>query len=356
MIPADHRRALHNPLQPRQRNLWLLLGVGVLIFIVLLTAASIGYKLIEPTYTWMDAVYMAVITVGQVGYKEMGPEGLSFWGRVWNIFVILGGLVLVTTALSLIVAALVEGRVRVILGRKQLERKIALLNGHIILCGYGRMGQAVARELAESSKDLVVVEDNPDRTSQAGQAGLLYVLGDAQEEETLRAAGIERAAVLVATLPEDADNVFLTLTARGMNHRLRIIARAQDPATQNKLTKAGATRVISPMTIGATRMVDIILRPAIVDFVEMAHKGLELEMDQLTLLPESGMVEKTLRELSLPARMGAIVVAILHPNGKSTYNPGPEVKLLLGDTLVMIGKKGVAAAMQHQGDNHGQGH
>jgi voltage-gated potassium channel len=323
-----------------------LLAIGIVIFLVLIMVSSVGYKLIQKDYTWMDAIYMAVITIGEVGYAEMGPRGLSFWGRVWNIFVILTSLVLVTTALSLIVAALVEGRVRDIFGRRQLERKIASLSGHVIVCGYGRMGQVVARDVARAGKDVVVVDLQPERTSEAGEQGLMYVLGDAREEEVLKEANIQRAGCLVATLPDDADNVFLTLSARGLRADLPIFARAQELATQNKLVKAGANRVISPVMIGAGRLADLILRPAMVDFVEMAHRGLNLEMDQLTLLPDSKMVGRTLRELALPAKVGAVVVAILHSDGKITYNPGPDVGLKVGDTLVMVGKRGVAGALQ----------
>ena len=227
-----------------------------------------------------------------------------------------------------------------------MERRIESLTRHVIVCGYGRMGQMVAGELGESGAALVVVDTEPGRTAEAEQAGLLYLLGDAQEEDTLRAAGIERAAALVATLPDDATNVFVTLIARGLNESLQIVARAQEAATQDKLIRAGATRVVCPQTIGAGRIADILLRPAMVDFVEMAHKGVDLELDQLTLEADSPMLGQTLRQLALPSRVGAMVVAVRHPDGTALYNPGPEVGLAVGDTVVLIGKRGVASALQ----------
>ncbi|KPK85784.1 MAG: hypothetical protein AMJ81_02790 [Phycisphaerae bacterium SM23_33] len=323
--------------------------VAVGVFVVFLGVASAGYYLIEGGYTWLEAFYMTVITVATVGYHVVKKDELSDPGKLWTIFVIAGGLGSGGVAMSLIVAAVVEGRVRRILGRRQLERKIAALTGHVIVCGYGRMGQKAACELHEAARDVVVVEVNPDRTRQAEGDGMLYVLGDAQEEAVLSAAGVERAQVLIATLPDDAANVFLTLSARGLSPALRIIARAQEAATQDKLLKAGASRVVCPLSIGANRIADVVLRPAMVDFVEMAHKGLELEMDQLTLSDDSAMAGRTLRELALPARVGAMVVAVRRPDGQAVYNPGPDLALAAGDTLVLIGKKGVAVAIQELG-------
>ena len=319
--------------------------VALAVFFGFMVVGSAGYYFLESAYSWLDAVYMTVITVTTVGLLEVEP-GLSAWGRGWTMFVILGGVISGAVALSLIVAAVVEGRIRGVLGRRQLERRIGSLTRHMIVCGYGKMGQTVACGLREAGQEVVIVDSSADRTAQAERDGMLYLLGDAQNEATLRAAGIERASALVATLPDDATNVFLTLTVRGLSASVRIIARAQESGTRDKLTKAGATRIVCPQTIGAGRIVDVLLRPAIVDFVEMAHDGVDLEMDQLRLRPGSGMAGQTLRELSLPSRVGAMVVAVGHPDGTALYNPGPEVKLAAGDTIVLIGKRGVAAAIE----------
>ena len=203
----------------------------------------------------------------------------------------------------------------------------------------------MAHDLREGGRKTVVVDIDAQRTSVAEEDGMLYVLGDAQEEEILSSAGIERASAVVATLPNDAANAFLTLSARGANNSLRIIARAQEAATQSKLVKAGATRVVCPLIIGANRIVDVLLRPAMVDFVEIAHKGVDLEMDQVTLERESNMIGQTLRELALSSRAGATVVAIRRPDGTALYSPDPDTALAEGDALIIIGQRGIASAL-----------
>jgi len=307
-----------------------------------LVISSAGYYFIEGDYSCLDAIYMTVITVATVGYHVVGKPELSEAGKVWTIFVIASGMTSGGVAMSVIVVALVEGRLRRILGRGQLERRIAALSGHTIVCGYGRMGQNVSSGLREAGRTVVVVDNQADLTAQAEADGLLYVLGDAQEERTLLRAGVERAGALIAALNEDAANVFLALSARSVNGSLAIISRAREARTQDKLLKAGATRVICPDTIGAGRVVDVVLRPATVDFVEMAHRGVDLEMDQLTVPAKSWMVGRALRQLELPARVGCVVVAVRRPDGSAAYLPGAEFVLGPEDTLVLIGRRGVA--------------
>ncbi len=287
---------------------------------------------------------MTIITVTTVGFHEVKP--LNDIGRVWTMFVVLTGLVIGTVVLTMAVGAVVEGEVRAIFGRRQLERKIAGLEGHVILCGYGNMGALVARELQAARRDVVVVDSDASRTTAAQEKGLLYVLGDAQDEGTLQAAGVTRAKVLVAMLPTDAENVFVTLTARQANGRVRIVARAEQPTTQDKLAAAGASRVVCPETLGAMQVSDMVLRPAVVDFVEMAHRGIDLEMDQLVLTEQCSLCGKTLRELALPRRAGVQVVAVRRADGEAIYQPTPDLKLAGGDTLVLVGKRGAAAAIQ----------
>ncbi|MCK4602332.1 MAG: TrkA family potassium uptake protein, partial [Phycisphaerae bacterium] len=253
----------------------------------------------------------------------------------------MGGVVL-----SLIASMVIEGQVRRVFGRRQLERKIGTLSGHVIVCGYGRMGEMVTGELIQAGRNVVVVDSAPERTAQAEQAKLLYVLGDAQDETVLTAAGIDEAEALIAALPNDPDNVFVTLSARQANPSLRIIARAQQASTQDKLLKAGATRVVCPQIIGASRLADIVLRPAVVDFFETAHLGPDLEMDELKLGARSGLLGKTLQELALPRTIGAHIMAVRRADGEAIYQPTPDLRLGVGDTLILVGKRGVAAAVR----------
>ncbi len=203
----------------------------------------------------------------------------------------------------------------------------------------------VTRDLREAGKDVVAVESSAERMAEPEAAGVLFVQGDAQDEAVLAAAGVERAANLVACLPTDADNVFITLTARQFNRTLTIVARAAQPATQNKLLHAGADRVVCPQIIGATRIANGILRPAVVDFVEVANKGVDLEMDQLVVAAGSDLIGKTLSKLSLPSRIGAMVVAVRRADGEAVYNPGASLQLAVGDTLILVGPSSVAAAV-----------
>ena len=332
--------ALRAPEHPWQRRVVLAIAVLLASLIV----STLGYYLIEPQYGLLESLYMSIITISTVGLGEV--HTLSPAGRVWTIFVIICGVTSAAVVAGLLVSMFVEGQVRIIFGRRQLERKIANLSGHVVVCGYGRMGSRVAAELTEAGRDVVIVDSDPSCTTAAEQAGLLYVLGDVQEEAVLAAAGIERAEAMVAALPTDADNVFLTLSARQANRDVRIVARAQEASTQDKLLKAGATRVVCPQLIGASRLVDLVIRPAVVDFVEMAHRGVDLEMDQLRLREDSDLVGKTLAELTLPQRAGVYVVAVRRPCGEALYHPTRDLKLAAGDTLVLIGRRGVAAAVQ----------
>ena len=333
-------------------------AVALGVFAAFLIVSAAGYYFIEGDYTWLDALYMTVITVGTVGYHVVGKAELSDPGKAWTMFVILGGLTSGGVAMSLVVAALVEGRIRGMLGRRQLERRIAALRGHVIVCGYGHMGRHVARSLREAGRKVVVIDVDPQRTSVAEEDKVPYVLGDAQEEGTLEAAGLQRAAVVIAVLRSDAENVFVTLSARGLNPAVRVIARAREVATEDKLARAGAQRVICPQVIGANRIVDVVLRPAMVDFVEMAHQGVELEMDQLTVEAQSDMLGRTLQELALPSRVGAMVVAVRRAGGEAVYNPGPAFRLEAGDKLILIGRRGMAVAVDRlcRGGGPGAGH
>ncbi len=321
------------------------IAIPLVMFLGVIVLCTGGYVVFEwPRYGFLDALYMTVITVATVGYREVHP--LSAGGRIWTIFVILSGLLTGGVVLSLIGAMVVEGQIRRIFGRRQLESKINGLSGHVIVCGCGRMGERVAMELDAAGRNVVVVDTSPERTAAVETLGLLYVLGDAQSEEVLEAAGISRARTIVSSLPTDAENLLVTLTASQMNPAVRIITRAVEGSTQRKLLRAGATRVVCPQIIGATRMVDIVLRPAVVDFTEAAHKGVDLEMDQLELSDTSELLGKSLRELDLPRRVGVHVVAIRRSDGETIYQPASDLTLRSGDTLILIGKRGAAAALQ----------
>jgi len=303
----------------------------------------VGYWLLNPNRSWLDALYMTIISVSTVGLREVYP--VSETGMIWTLIVIVGGLVTGAVAMSMIVAMIVEGQVRIIFGRRQLQRRIASLSGHVIVCGYGRMGGLVADELVKAGKHVVIIDSSDVQTQAAEAAGLLYVLGNAETDDVLIAAGVARASVVVATLSTDADNVFVALSAREINPGLRIIAVARETSTQDKLIKAGADRVVCAHTLGASRMAAVVLRPAVVDFVEMAGQGGEIEMDQVRLSEGSRLVGKSLQELELPHRVGVHVCAVQRSSGVPVYQPAPDFVLAAGDTLVLIGPTGSASAV-----------
>ncbi|MFB3890638.1 MAG: TrkA family potassium uptake protein [Phycisphaerae bacterium] len=337
-----------------ERPWWVRIGTPMVVLAVFILVATIGYKYIEPDFTWLDSLFMTVMMIFTVGYSAARHD-LSDPAKAWSIFVIVGGLIASGTVLSLVGSYMIEGRLRRVFGRHIVEHKIKNLWGHVIVCGYGSVGSVVAAELTAADRDVVVVDDDSVRIALANRQGLLYVQGDAQEESILRAAGIERADVLVAALDSDAENAFITLSARQANPRIRVIARAQQEASREKLRLAGATRVICPLTIGAARLVDIVLRPAVVDFFEIAHKGVDLEMDQLELNGRCKLVGRTLQELSLPRQVGVHVVAVRRADGSAVYHATPEYKLEAGDTLILVGKRGSAAAIQQMASEMGAG-
>jgi voltage-gated potassium channel len=321
-----------------RRFLW---PVGILVTFIFI--AAIGYRILNPERSWLDALYMTVISISTVGLREVYP--VSDGGMLWTLIVIIGGLVTGAVAMSMIVAMIVEGQVRIIFGRRQLQRRIASLSGHVIVCGYGRMGGLVADELVKAGKQVVIIDNDSLQTQAAEGSALLYVLGNAETDDVLIAAGVARAAVVVTTLASDADNVFVTLSAREINPDLRIIAVARDTSTQDKLIRAGANRVVCAHTLGASRMAAVVLRPAVVDFVEMAGQGGEIEMDQVKLSDGSRLVGKSLEELELPHRVGVHVCAVQRSDGEPVYQPAPDFVLAAGDTLVLIGPSGSAAVV-----------
>jgi len=320
-------------------------GVPLLCLVIFICVSCAGYMFFESDYTWLDSLYMTIITISTVGIKEVG-DGLGDAGRIWTMFTIIGGLTLMTILGTQIAAFVVEGQVRGVIRRQQLERKITNLSGHVIICGYGRMGHQIAQNITAAGRNVVIVDRDPERIALAEQAGLFYIQGDAQDDNILEAAGVMRAKVLYAALSSDADNLFVTLSVKQDNPQLLVVTRAQDESSLSKLKRAGADRVICPQVLGANRMSDVLLRPAMVDLVEMAHDGVGVELDQLLVTDGSALVGNTLQRLELPKKCGAHVIAIKHSTGQTSYHPDPEQQLQLGDLLILVGKPGAMDMLQ----------
>ena len=315
---------------------------ALVVLAVVFLAGTAGYMLFEGASAG-DAAYMTLITVSTVGYRE--AVGLDAGGRVWTAVIIVFGIGAVSVAFTSAVTLFVSGEMRAVLGRRKVQSRIDKLADHVILCGFGRMGAMAAAKLRDQGAEVVVVETRKALRLDIESAGLPYVIGDATEEETLQAAGLMKAQSLVAALPTDADNVFVTLTARGLRPDLHIVARAEQPATEVKLRRAGADRVICPQVIGATRIADILTRPNVVDFFEVAARGVELELDEYRVGPQCALRDRTLRDAALRQETGAMVVAIKRADGTSVLQPGPDEVIREGDLLILIGRAGTSTRL-----------
>jgi len=311
---------------------------GFLLFITALLGGTAGYMLIEK-WSFMDALYMTVITLATVGYGEV--RRLSPSGRIFTMLLILTGVGFVFYVASSTIRFVVEGRVREILGRRKLEKEIQAQKNHYIICGYGRVGSNICDILASRSMKTVVIERAPERISKLNERNLLYIAGEATDEENLLNAGVERARGLVAVLKTDTDNVYVTLSARQLNPELFIIARAGEKKSENKLLAAGADKVISPYRIGAQRIAQTIIRPTVTDFLELAvmDKSRNIQMEELPVHSSSGLVGVALQDSGIRKDYNLIIVAIRRAGGEMLFNPSARTKLQAGDTVIAIGEK-----------------
>jgi voltage-gated potassium channel len=318
--------------QPQSRNI--LIGVTILIFVI--AFGTSGYMLIEK-WDFSDALYMTFITLTTVGYGEVRP--LSSSGRVFTICLLIMGVGFVFYMFGTITQIMVEGQFRRLLGRRKLGKQLAALKDHYIICGYGRIGQIISREIAKKPLPLVIIENSPDLIKTIEEQGHLFIEGDATREDTLLKANIQKARGLVATVSSDADNVYIILTARGLNPGLYIMARVVDEKAERNLLQAGATRVISPYHIGARKMAQVILRPAVTDFVEVAvHRGgMELQIEEIQVRAPSRVTEAPLKESGIRQELGLIIIGIQRASGEMLYNPPPDAKIQVGDTLIAMG-------------------
>jgi voltage-gated potassium channel len=311
-----------------------------LSLLVILALGTVGYKVLEG-WDLLDSLYMTVITLTTVGFSEVHPF-VRQETRVFTILLILSGVGLVLYSLGAFTQSLVEGQVRDLLGRGSVRRKIQSLSEHCIVCGFGRIGQSICQELSVAQVPFVVVEKDQSQLQKIEQEGFLGILGDATSEEVLTEAGIERAKALIPAASTDADNVYITLTARGLNPRLTIVARAAEPGAERKLLWAGADRVVSPYQMSGQRMANILLRPAVVEFMETSlyDPSVDLVMEEVHIPAQSPFEGKSLQSSGLRRDYGIIVVAIKRKDGELLVNPSPEEALKAGDVLIALGKRG----------------
>ena len=301
----------------------------------IISVGTAGYMGIEG-WNFIDSLYMTVITLTTVGYREV--HDLSMKGIIFTIFLLVGGVGVMLYALSTGARIILEGELKETFGRKKLEKRIKELNDHYIVCGYGRMGKIISRELHAERARFVVVEKNPGAIEENEKVPIL--LGDATRDIILKEAGVERARGLISVLPTDAENLFVVLSARGLNPNLLIVARAIEDGSEQKLLRAGATKVISPYHIGGLRMAHTVLKPTVVDFIEFATKSgnIELQMQEISIQEGSRLIGMTLEECGIGRDLGVIIVAIKQPTGDTKFNPTFRSTVKAGDTLIALGE------------------
>jgi voltage-gated potassium channel len=303
---------------------------------LVLTGGTIGFMWIEG-YPAFDAFYMTLTTVTTVGYAEI--RGLSHAGRVFNSFLILIGVTTIFLAVGAMTQTLIELELNQFFGKRRVKSMIEKLDGHIILCGFGRVGRGAAEELRKAGATFVVVDNNDERVERAIKSGMLAVLADASRDETLRDVGIARAKGLIATLASDADNLFVILSAKTMNPNLQLSARIAEESSEQKMRRAGADFVFAPYNSTGHRMAQALLKPHVLQFLDFTtQEGVEVEIEQVRLTEKSAFAGRTLAEVDLRHQSGVVVLAIRRASGEMLFNPPPDAKMSAGDHLIAMGE------------------
>ena len=310
------------------RRVRIALSASLLVVLI----GTVGYLL--QGFSLLDAVFQTFSTITTVGFNS--PQPLHSGEKLFTIFLILVGVGTTLYTFSAVVELLVDGHMRSLVRRRKMEHTIARMSGHVIVCGWGRVGSEVARFLSAAGRQVVVVDRDRERL-----AGVAYptVLGDVTDDQVLMLAGIERAGTLVAALDTDADNLYLTVAGKSLRPDLPIIARARSESSEVKLTRAGADRVVNPQRLGGDRMASFVTQPHVVDFVDVVmHDGsLVFRLGELAIADRSILAGRSLRSAHLRDQTGALVLAIRRPDGNFVANPAPEDALRSGDVLISVG-------------------
>jgi voltage-gated potassium channel len=315
-----------------------LIFAAVMLFLVV-SMGTAGYMILEK-WNFLDSLYMTVITLTTVGFSEVNP--VIDQGRILTMTILISGLGVVGYLVGTLTQIVVEGQLLRIMGRKKLERQIEKLKNHIIICGYGRVGRIICEEIYRSKPTpLVVIDNDSTVTAKIEEDGHLYLLGDATEEQCLLKAGIRSAKGLATALDSEADNVYITLTAKGLKPNLFIIARAGRIGSEKKLVQAGANHVVSPHQIGGYRMAQALLRPNVTEFIDFAthDPGTGMGMEEIPVRPQSKLADVALVDSGIRKELDLIIVAIKKADGTMLFNPASHTTIQIGDTLIALGQR-----------------
>ena len=318
-----------------------LTSTGKLVLVILAgllvaVGGTIGFMVIEGM-SLIEAAYMTAITLSTAGFGEVTP--LHPAGRIFVIILLILGLGVATAFAAIIGQQVIEGHFKSLVTRRKMENRLKKLKDHYILAGFGRVGRQVAKEFEQKLVPWVVIERDETSMEQIISKGAVVVVGDATEDEVLLRAGIDRAQTLISTLPDEAQNVYLTLTARHMNPKLKIIARADYEEGEKKLLRAGADHVVIPHVLGGIRMAKAALQPHVVDFMQMASVGDEgLLVEELVVPDGSSLVGKSLADTQLKQSYGITVIGVKQPGARMNINPSAQTLLGVQDVMVVVGR------------------
>jgi voltage-gated potassium channel len=319
---------------------------ALLALVIIMVAGVLGYMLLEG-WSFSEALYMTVITLTTVGYREVRPLDTS--GQLWTMLLLITGVGTLFYAAVSSVELVVEGTIQGYFGRRRVKAAINRLGDHYILCGYGRVGHQVAREFAADGVPFVIIDQEPEAVEECLAEGYLTLQGEASDDAVLEEAGIRRARGLVAAVDSDADNVFVVLSARKLNPQLHIVARASSDESAAKLQMAGADRTLSPYAVGGRRLASLATQPLIVDFLDIVtrgEKGIEFRLEEFGVPKSSPIAGSTIGELRIGERTGAMILAIRSEEGTFDTTPSAQDRLHAGDTLIVLGTHGQISRLE----------